>query len=292
MENFIGKVAVITGGASGIGLGIAEYCAKHKMGVVLADIEEKTLREAEERLKAMGASVLATRVDVSKLAEVERLADEAMATFGGVHLLFNNAGVQTRALSRLGTHADWEWVINVNLWGVINGIRVFVPLMLQQQTECHIVNTASVAGLICSTNNAIYRVTKAAIVSLTETLYLELQQRGSAIEVSVLCPGIVRSRLNEAERDRPAELSDLQDQMEPTPEAQELDKTFRQMNESGMTPEKCAELVFEAIREKRFYILPHPEWNGSIRQRMEAMLDGRNPTIAQTPGTAPPTVGS
>ena len=252
MEDFAGKVAVVTGGASGIGEGIAEYCAKSQMKVVLADVEDGELRKTAERLKAAGASVLAIRADVSRLADIEMLKDRTVDAFGGAHLLFNNAGVQTRARTWEGAHADWEWVINVNLWGVINGIRVFVPLMLQQHTECHIVNTASVAGLICSTNNAIYRVTKAAIVSLTETLYLELQQRGSAIGVSVLCPGIVRSRLNDAERNRPVELSNASVGVQPTPEVLSLERMFRQMNETGMTPEKCAELVFQAIREKRF----------------------------------------
>jgi NAD(P)-dependent dehydrogenase (short-subunit alcohol dehydrogenase family) len=290
MENFAGKVAVITGGASGIGRGIAEYCGKHQMKVVLADVEDAALRETEKRLKGMGAPALAIRVDVSRLTDIERLASKTMETFGGVHLLFNNAGagVHTRAPTWEGTQADWEWVINVNLWGVINGIRTFVPLMLRQQSECHIVNTASIAGLISSTNNAIYRVTKTAIVSLTETLYLELQQRGSAIGVSVLCPGIVRSRLNEAERNRPGELSNPPDHIQSTPEAQAMEEMFHQMNERGMTPEQCAELVFQAIREKRFYILPHPEWNESIRQRMEAILDGRNPTIAQASSVVPP----
>jgi short-subunit dehydrogenase len=179
--------------------------------------------------------------------------------------------------------ADWEWVININLWGVIHGVRVFVPIMLQQQTECHIVNTASAVGLISGSETATYRVTKHAVVSLSETLYLELQQRNARIGVSVLCPSFVRSRLNEAERNRPANLQNPPGEKPPTPEEQALERFFQEMNQGGITPQQCAELVFKAIQNNTFYILTHPELRPAIQKRMENILQGRNPTLPQIP---------
>jgi NAD(P)-dependent dehydrogenase (short-subunit alcohol dehydrogenase family) len=284
MKEFKGKVAVITGAASGIGRGIAEHCVKKEMKVVLADIEEAALRETEQVLKAKGATALAIRTDVSKAGDIETLARKTLDAFGAVHLLFNNAGVQTRKTIWESTLADWEWVINVNLWGVIHGVRVFVPIMLQQQTECHIVNTASAVGLTSGAGTATYRVTKHGVVGLSETLYLELKQRGSQIGVSILYPSFVRSRLNEAERNRPAELRNPPSKYPPTPEEQALERFFQEMNESGMTTERFAEQVFKAIQQDKFYILTHPEVNALIQRRMEDILEGRNPTFTQIPG--------
>ena len=251
------------------------------MKVVLADIEEAALRETEQTLQAKGASVLAIRTDVSKASDVETLAQKTLDAFGAVHLLFNNAGVQTRKTIWESTLADWEWVININLWGVIHGVRVFVPIMLQQQTECYIVNTASAVGLISGSGTGTYRVTKHAVVSLSETLYLELQQRNAPIGVSVLCPSFVRSRLNEADRNRPTELRNPPRENPPTPEEQALEQLFQEMNQSGITPERCAELVFKAIQENTFYVLTHPELSTAIQRRMEDILQGRNPTMPQ-----------
>jgi NAD(P)-dependent dehydrogenase (short-subunit alcohol dehydrogenase family) len=283
MKEFKGKVAVITGGASGIGRGIAERCVQEEIKVVLADIEEAPLRETEQTLQAKGASVLAVRTDVSKASDIETLARKTLDAFGAVHLLFNNAGVQTRRTIWESTLADWEWVININLWGVIHGVRVFVPIMLQQQTECHIVNTASAVGLISGSGTATYRVTKHGVVSLSETLYLELQQRNAPIGVSVLCPSFVRSRLNEADRNRPAKLQNPPSEKPPTPEEQELERFFQEMNQGGITPEQCADLVFNAIQNNTFYILTHPELKTAIQKRMEDILQGRNPTLPQIP---------
>jgi NAD(P)-dependent dehydrogenase (short-subunit alcohol dehydrogenase family) len=283
MKEFKGKVAVITGAASGIGRGIAEHCVKKEMKVVLADIEEVALRETEQTLQAKGATVLSIRTDVSKASDIETLAQKTLDAFGAVHLLFNNAGVQTRKTIWESTLADWEWVINVNLWGVIHGVRVFVPIMLQQQTECHIINTASAVGLISGSGTGTYRVTKHGVVSLSETLYLELKQRGAPIGVSVLCPSFVRSRLNEAERNRPAELWNPPSKYPPTPEEQALERFFQEMNQSGMTPEQFAEQVFKAIQQDKFYILTHLEVNALIQRRMEDILQGRNPTLPQIP---------
>src|SRR2546423_9022177 len=173
MKDFQGKVAVVTGAASGIGRGLAEKCVREGMKVVLADVEEKVLNQASAELKALSGDVLAVRTDVSKAGDVEALAQQAFDTYGAVHLLFNNAGVGGGSTLWESTLADWEWVLGVNLWGVIHGIRTFVPRMLEQHTEGHIINTASVAGLI-SSPGGIYNVTKHGVIALSETLYHEL----------------------------------------------------------------------------------------------------------------------
>ncbi|MHB8105016.1 MAG: SDR family NAD(P)-dependent oxidoreductase, partial [Dehalococcoidales bacterium] len=172
MKQFKNKVAVVTGGASGIGWGIAERCASEGMKVVIADIEESALQQAEKTLKAGGADVLVVRTDVSKIVDVETLAQKTIDAFGGVHLLFNNAGVNTDISLRKpvweNTIADWEWMIGVNLWGVIYGINVFMPIMLRQKTACHIVNTSSMAGLLAEPQLVIYAVTKSGILAVSE----------------------------------------------------------------------------------------------------------------------------
>jgi len=183
MKEFKDRTAVITGAASGIGRAIAEQCARESMKVVLADIEEEALSQAEKEMKAAGASVLAVVTDVSKASDVEALAQKTLDAFGAVHLLCNNAGVGVGGCVWECTIEDWKWVLGVNLWGVINGVRVFVPIMLEQDTECHIVNTASGLGLISSPYPGIYKVTKHAIITLSETLYHEMALRGTNIKV-------------------------------------------------------------------------------------------------------------
>jgi len=282
MKEFKDKVAVITGGAGGIGRGIAEHCLQKGMKVVLADIEEPALTQAEKELKARSAAVLAVQTDVSKMDEIEVLAQKTLDEFGAVHLLFNNAGVEVRGTIWEYTLADWEWIINVNLWGVIHGVKVFVPIMLEQQTECHIVNTASVAGLISGPGIGSYRVTKNGIISFSETLYHELKQRNAQIGVSVLCPSFVRSRLVEAERNRPAELRNPPRKHPLSPHDQELLQWFQEQNKNAMPPEQFADKVFKGIQQNTFYILTHPENNDAIKQRMEDILQQRNPTPPQS----------
>lgn len=287
MKEFKGKVAVITGAASGIGRGIAEHCIQKGMKVVLADIEEAALMRTEQALRAKGASALAIRTDVSKAGDIERLAQQTLDTFGAVHLLFNNAGVQSEVQRNRAiwesTLDDWEWVINVNLWGVIHGIRVFVPIMLKQQTECHIVNTASHAGLASGPGLGIYRMTKHGVVSLSETLYYQLKLREAKIGVSVLCPAFVHSRILEADRNRPAELRNPHEDNPLTPEEQEFSKFYQEHNQSGMPPEEFADKVFKAIGQNTFYVLTHPEDSMDVKQRMEDILQGRNPIFPQPP---------
>jgi NAD(P)-dependent dehydrogenase (short-subunit alcohol dehydrogenase family) len=278
MKEFQGKVAVVTGAASGIGRGLAERCAKARMKVVLADIEEQALMRASQELQAAGASVLAVQTDVSKAGDVEALAQKAFDTYGAVHLLFNNAGVGAGAFIWESTLADWEWTLSVNLWGVIHGIRTFVPLMLEQQTEGHIVNTASVAGLTSGPGLGMYKVTKHGVVTLSETLYHELALRGAHIKVSVLCPGFVSTQIMDAARNRPVHLQNDPTEERMGPESEAMLQFMRQAVQAGMPPHHVADIVFQALRDETFYILTHPEWKEAIRVRMEDILQERNPT--------------
>lgn len=275
MKEFKDKVAVITGGASGIGRGIAERCVSEGMKVVLADIDEPNLTKAETDLKTLGGIVLGVRTDVSKRSDVEVLAGQALGAFGQVHLLFNNAGVGAGGAPWEATWNDWEWVIGVNLWGVIHGVKVFTPLMLAQNTECHIINTSSAAGLVVGGSFAPYAVTKHAVVALSENLYLTLQQRNSLVKVSVLCPGPVRTNIADAERNRPAELRNEPVTM--TPEMQAGRAALRAAIEAGMPPLQVADVVFDAIKKEQFYILPHPEWTDVIQLRTDKLLRMENP---------------
>jgi NAD(P)-dependent dehydrogenase (short-subunit alcohol dehydrogenase family) len=275
MKEFKGKVAVITGAASGIGRAIAERCVGERMKVVLADIDETNLARTEAELKALGGTVLGVRTDVSKRGDVELLARTALDAFGQVHLLFNNAGVGAGGTAWEATWNDWEWVIGVNLWGVIHGVKIFTPLMLAQNTECHIVNTSSTAGLVVGGAIAPYAATKHAVVALSESLYLTLQRRNSLVKVSVLCPGLVRTNIAEGERNRPAELRN--EPIPLTPEMQAGLAAFKTAIEASMPPLGVADIVFDAIRNEQFYILPHPEWIEAIQLRTDKLLRMENP---------------
>jgi NAD(P)-dependent dehydrogenase (short-subunit alcohol dehydrogenase family) len=282
MKDFKEKVAVVTGAASGIGRGLAEHCAREGMKVVIADIEEPALRETEKTVKAAGADVLAVVTDVSKLKDIETLAQKTLDAFDGVNLLFNNAGVQVGAGAGKplweNTPADWEWVLGVNLWGVIYGMKVFIPIMLKQNTECHIVNTSSMAGLISEPMIVIYAVTKAGVIKLSEGLYLQLKQMQSKIGVSVLCPAFVSSRLGDAARNRPGEFRNPPD--EPVEIEQPLLSTsLRKDDWEVLSPEQCAAVVFTAIREDTFYILTHPMIKTLTKQRVDNILQGVNPEM-------------
>jgi NAD(P)-dependent dehydrogenase (short-subunit alcohol dehydrogenase family) len=279
MKDFSGKVAVITGAASGIGRGIAERCANEGIKLVLADVNEANLANAETELKALGATVLGVKTDVSKRSDVERLARRALDAFGQVHLLVNNAGVGAGGSAWEATWNDWEWVIGVNLWGVIHGVKVFTPLMLAQNVECHIVNTASAAGLVVGGASAPYAATKHAVVALSESLCLTLQRRKALVKVSVLCPGLVRTNIVNSEQNRPAALKN--EPVELTPQLQAGLAAFKAAIEAGMSPVQVADIVFDAIRDERFYILTHPDWMELVRMRTDKLLRLENP---QDPG--------
>jgi NAD(P)-dependent dehydrogenase (short-subunit alcohol dehydrogenase family) len=277
MKDFKGKVAVVTGAASGIGRGLAQRFAREGMKVVLADVEPEPLADAAREIGASGAETLAVRTDVSKGADVEHLAKATIDAFGAVHVVCNNAGVALPGLSWTYTVADWEWVLGVNLWGVIHGVRVFTPLLLSHGGEGHIVNTASMAGLMSGPGMASYNISKHGVVTLSETLHHELSMFGSAVRVSVLCPGFVSTRIADARRNRPPELADT---APPLPGSEVMEQFGRQLIASGTPPAAIADIVLEAIRAERFYILPHPEFKAGVRQRMDDILAERSPTPA------------
>jgi NAD(P)-dependent dehydrogenase (short-subunit alcohol dehydrogenase family) len=280
MRDLRDKTVVITGGASGIGRAMADAFAVEGARIVLADIEPGALEEATRALRASGATALAVPTDVSKAEQVQALADRAVAELGRVDVVCNNAGVAISGPLWEHSLADWEWLLGVNLWGVIHGIRTFVPLMLRQGGEGHVVNTGSVAGLTSNPFMGIYNATKHAVVTLSETLHKELRQTGSSIGVSVLCPGFVKTRILDAERNRPVALRN------PTPSVRH--PTFEEMAQSaiaaGLPPAEAAARVVDAVKHDRFYVLTHPEYGPRVRERMEDILDGRNPVAAQSIG--------
>lgn len=277
MKNFQGKVAVITGGASGLGRAMAERFAREGMRIVLADVEPNALAKAEAEMKAAGAKVIAVRTDVSKAAEVEALAQKTLAAFGAVHLVANNAGVAPLGNAWENSVADWEWTLGVNLWGVIHGVRVFTPILLAQGGEAHIVNTASVSGLISPPGSAMYNVTKHAVVTLTETLYHDLALNEARIGCSVLCPAYVPTGIVDSERNRPALLQNPAQKK--TAEQLAREALLRKAVTSGkLSASDIAQKVYEAVRDNRFYILTHPRIKPSIQWRMEDILQERNPT--------------
>jgi len=276
MKEFQGKVAVITGGASGLGRAMAERFARAGMRIVLADVEPKALAQAEAEMKAAGARVIGVRTDVSKAAEVEALAQQTLAAFGGVHLVANNAGVAEGGNVWDNTVADWEWVLGVNLWGVIHGVRVFTPIMLEQGSEGHIVNTASVAGLLSPPGMGIYSVSKHAVVALSECLHQDLAQRTDKVKCSVLCPAYVPTGIADSGRNRPAALSETRHK---SAADLALDASLKKAVQSGkLSAADVAQKVYEAVCEERFYILTHPKIKPSIQWRMEDILQERNPT--------------
>lgn len=260
------RVAVVTGAASGIGRGMAERFATEGMAVVLADIEDEPLAELETELIRKGATVLSLKTDVSKPEEVENLAEQTYNAFGQVTILCNNAGVVTSRPIWEHTIEDWEWVLGVNLWGVIHGIRSFVPRMLSQQTKCHIVNTASILGMVRGPGEGIYKVTKHGVVVLSETLADELAQKGSEIQVHVLCPGWVRTGILESDRNRPDK------PQKPGVESIGGVRNVKLEMEAGMSPEEVADHVYKAIQTGTFYIFTHPEQKALVKERMEDII--------------------
>jgi NAD(P)-dependent dehydrogenase (short-subunit alcohol dehydrogenase family) len=280
MQSFESKVAVVTGAASGIGRALAERFAAEGMKVVVADVEAEALGRAEADLRARGAEVLAVQTDVSQAADVEALAERTLEAFGAVHVLCNNAGVGVFKSSWEHTLADWEWVLGVNLWGVIHGIRTFVPIMLAQDAEGHVVNTASIAGLTASGLKASYDVSKFGVVALSESLYHELAGLDARVKVSVLCPGFVNTRIMDSARNRPGRLEKdaASEAAAHRPEALGLEQRLRDgLRMLGMAPAEVADHVLRGIREERFYILPHTNFDDVIRARTESILERGTP---------------
>ena len=286
MKDVRGKVAVITGAASGIGRGMAESFGAAGMKLVLADVDADRLALVARELEKTGAEVLPVKTDVSRQIEVDELARRALDAFGAVHVVCNNAGVAHGGVPTWqSTLHDWEWIVGVNLMGVVHGVRTFTPLLLEQG-EGHIVNTASMAGLISGGGNALYGVTKHAVVALSEALFNELAAQESArVRVSVLCPGWINTQiLQSSQRNQPEAVRHHLPQDRTSPEAEIRRKTVESLLASGLDPRRVGDLVLDAIREERFWILTHPQWKSMIRHRMENILVERDPTPAGVAG--------
>ncbi len=282
IEDFHGKTAVITGAGSGFGLECARIGAQRGMNLVLADVQQDTLDDAAAEMQAAGAQVLARRVDVSDAQQMEQLAVAVQQRFGAPHLVFNNAGVGAGGLVWENTVADWEWVLGVNLWCVVHGVRLFTPMMLAAAAKDpawrgHIVNTASMAGLLNPPNMGIYNVSKHAVVSLSETLYQDLSLVTGQIGASVLCPYFVATGINASERNRPGALAAGQ----PT-KSQLIGKAMigRAVSSGKVSAADVAAKVFAAVAANQFYIYSHPQALGPVQTRLEDVLQARNPTDA------------
>lgn len=281
MQDYTGKVAVITGAASGIGFALAQRSAREGMHVVMADVERNALEAAAAKISATGTQALPVVTDVSRFESVEALAQRTLDTFGAVHLLCNNAGIGSAHSGPVltATLANWQWVLGVNLWGVIHGVHAFAPVMVRQNVEAHIVNTASVAGLV-SGQLGVYTVSKHAVVALTETLYEELAHLNSPVKAHVLCPGPVSTRLLEADRNRPQTIAHEPDTLDiEIPGRREWMASHAQDMRDGMSPETVADFVFDALANDRFYILTHPERKPLMQSRLEDIVQERNPSV-------------
>lgn len=275
MQDLAGKVAVITGAGSGFGREFARRAHRLGMRLVLADVEATALNAVVAELGAGGATVIGEVVDVAHDEDVQRLADRAYAQMGAVHLLFNNAGVGSGGLIWENSDRDWQWVLGVNLWGVIHGVRHFVPRMIAHGEAGHIVNTASVAGLVCAPNMGVYNVSKHAVVALTETLKHDLTMAGARLGVSLLCPAYVPTGIAQSHRNRPSALK----AGEPTASQRLAHAAVTKAVEGGkLSAAEVARLTFEAIERDRFYVLTHPQILPTVQLRFDDILQQRNPS--------------
>ena len=280
IENFAGKTAVLTGAGSGFGLECARIGARLGMNLVLVDVQQDALDAAAAEMRAAGSQVLACRVDVSNAAQMEQLGADVLARFGAPHLVFNNAGVGSGGLIWENSVQDWEWVLGVNLMGVVHGVRVFTPMMLDAARNDpawrgHIVNTASMAGLLTPPNMGVYNVSKHAVVSLSETLYQDLSLVSDQVGASVLCPYFVSTRINDSHRNRPGALA----ADKPT-RSQLIGQAMisKAVSSGKVTAAEVAQKVFDAVAAGQFYIFSHPQALGAVRTRMEDIVQVRNPT--------------
>ncbi|MBT2324080.1 SDR family oxidoreductase [Variovorax paradoxus] len=291
IQNFKGTTAVLTGAGSGFGLECARIGAARGMNLVLVDVQQDALDRARAEMEAAGAQVLARKVDVSNAAQMEQLAKDVQERFGAPHFVFNNAGVGAGGLVWENTVADWEWVLGVDLWGVIHGVRLFTPMMLEAAAKDasyrgHIVNTASMAGLLTAPNMGIYNAAKAAVVSLTETLYQDLKLITDQIGASILCPYFVPTGITSSERNRPGALA-----------AGELTKSQmigqamsnKAVSSGKVTAAEVAQMVFDAISANQFYVFSHPNALGNVKSRMDSIVSITNPP---DPFLARPEIGA
>jgi NAD(P)-dependent dehydrogenase (short-subunit alcohol dehydrogenase family) len=290
IDNFKGKTAVLTGAGSGFGLECARIGAQLGMNLVLVDVQQDALDKAEQEMTAQGVQVLARKVDVSSAAEMQALADAVKARFGAPHFVFNNAGVGAGGLVWENSLADWEWVLGVNVWGVVHGVRLFTPMMLEAAQkdpsyQGHIVNTASMAGLLTAPNMGIYNVSKHAVVALTETLYQDLKLVTDQISASVLCPYFVPTGITQSQRNRPAALAEDK----PT-QSQLIGQAMsdKAVSSGKVSAAEVAQKVFDAVASGQFYVYSHPQALGNVQSRMEAIVQQHNPP---DPFAARPDVG-
>ena len=290
MDNFAGKTAVLTGAGSGFGLECARIGARLGMRLVLIDVQQDALDAVATEARSAGCEVLERRVDVSDAAQMEQLAADVQQRFGAPHLVFNNAGVGSGGLVWENSVKDWEWVLGVNLWGVIHGVRLFTPMMLAAAQadpawRGHIVNTASMAGLVTAPNMGVYNVSKHAVVALSESLYQDLALVTDQIGASVLCPFFVPTGIGQSHRNRPATLAGA-----PATQSQRVGQsmTDKAVGRGKVTATEVAQKVFDAAAEGQFYIYSHPRSLGSVQVRMEDIVQARNPT---DPFAAKPELG-
>ena len=274
MENLQGKVAVVTGAASGIGFALAERFAREGMKVVLADIEQGALDAAVQTLRRAEHDVIGVMTDVARPEAVDALARQTIEAYGKVNVVCNNAGVISANVPIWEASVkDWQWMLGVNLWGVINGIRSFIPLMLKQDEEGYVINTASQAGLVYG--NSIYGITKHSVVALSETLYAQLQAQNANVGVSVLCPILVDTKIVEAERNRPEELWNA----DAPEEARGWEFLAQRLREVGISPEEQAEIVLQGLKQEQFYIFPQSFADDAVKARFESILARSNPQV-------------
>lgn len=270
MERLVGRVAVVTGGASGIGQGMARRLAQEGMKIVIADVDEAGMAATVAELSATGAEAIAVRTDVSSLDSVEALAAAATKRFGAVHLLCNNAGVGGFQRFLSTSQRSWDWQLGVNLWGPIHGCRVFLPILVEQE-EGHIVNTASMAGFIATPYLAPYSVSKAGIVALTESLFRELAQEAPHVGVSVLCPSYTATAIDNDQRSAPA---DVERRTEVDPEFAAIRQAVYSANAAGQTPAQVADFMVEGVRARKLHIFPQPDWLARIEERTANIVNG------------------
>ncbi len=278
MKEFKGRTAVVTGGASGIGRAMGERFLAEGMNVVLADIEQAVLDKTVSELSSQG-NCIGVRTDVSSAGDVQALADRALEEFGSIHVACNNAGVFAGGLLWEESEADYQWQLDVNVWGVIHGIRTFVPIMKRQDAECHVVNTASMAAVTALPYAGIYHMTKHAVLALSESLYHELAFHAPNVKVSVLCPEAINTGIAQAERNRPAQYSGEGDIVQ-SGERELVQQALADSTAAGIGPEEMARRVFDAIVEERFYILSEEAWRETAHTRLDDIRAGRNPTFA------------
>jgi NAD(P)-dependent dehydrogenase (short-subunit alcohol dehydrogenase family) len=278
MQDFANKTAVVTGAANGIGLALSTIFAEQKMNIVLADIEQDKLQDAVSAIEGLGVKAIGVVTDVGDSDSVAQLCQTAVESFGSIQILCNNAGVWTGGLLWEHTEEDFEWLMRVNQWGIIHGIRHFLPQMISQGDECHVVNTASMAGLCTLPFSGIYHMTKHAALALSECLFHDLAMTSPQIKVSCLCPELIDTGIARSKRNRPANLANEN----LTEMAQMAHQAITDATRDSLAPRAMSERVLQGIKDEQFYLCPPPDdlWNQPAESRMNDLRERRNPTFS------------